>query len=242
MAVSETENSAGGQASSARDLLKLASHILSHESNATFLTSSTIDEWLRPIHVWADGYTQVGLPWEIYRLPDYTSNNGGTFDLYTKSGNLPGFNTIFALDRAAGNSIIILSTGNYSVDSLAVSIATEYMHPAFQNAEVQAINETYTGLYGSGDNEAVVSFGNGTLWVDKLVVNGANILEEFGSGVDQGSVALWTTGRQNEFRYIFVSCFSFQCLRTAQTSIRRSRSRKRWMFPILGLSGHSTCQ
>lgn len=157
---------------------------------------------MRPIHTWSDGLTQVGLPWEIYRLPDHTNNDGATFDLYTKSGDLPGFSANFAVDRAAGYGVVVLVTGAYSgTDDLTVRIAEEYLHPAFQNASVGAIQEAYAGMYKSENNEAVVSLRDGALWADKVVVNGTDILANFNSGVG-GSAALWTTGRQHEFRCV----------------------------------------
>lgn len=170
-------------------------------SDKTILSPTTIDEWFRPIHVWNDGLTQGGAPWEILRLP---SSGGGSFDLYSKSGGLLGFHTQFALDRANGYGIVILMTGEYTdAGGIAARVAEEYFHPAFKSALVRATTERYAGTYnGSQGHEVHISVKDDVLSVDKLVVNRVDVLKkmfmQFGSQVEP--VALWPTGTDGEFR------------------------------------------
>lgn len=186
------------------------SHFLA-PSESTILSPTTIDEWFRPIHIWNDGITQVGAPWEILKLP---SSSGGTFDLYTKGGNLAGFHTQFALDRATGYGIVVLMTGEFQdASGIAATVAEEYFHPTFKAALVEAVMDKYGGTYESHHHKVHVSVTDETLWVDMLVVNGSNILENFFGeyGAEVEPVALWPTVTAGEFRCVITVCAVFLC-------------------------------
>jgi len=168
-------------------------------SENTIINPTTTDEWFRPIHVWNDGLSQTGAPWEILTLP---SARGGTFDLYTKSGNLAGFHTSFSVDRATGYGVVVLMTGKYAdATGIAATAAEKFFHPAFKSALAKATDKTYSGRYKSGTSEVVISVRDGALWTDKVVVNGTDLMKNLFGGYKVQPVALWPTGPKAEFRF-----------------------------------------
>ena len=44
--------------------------LIAPSSAKGLLPAQTISEWLRPIHGFDDGLTEIGIPWEIVKLPD----------------------------------------------------------------------------------------------------------------------------------------------------------------------------
>jgi len=63
-------NSAGGQFSSARDLAKVMQMFLDPSREDSLVSPLVMREWLRPLHAWSDEINEVGMPWEILKLPD----------------------------------------------------------------------------------------------------------------------------------------------------------------------------
>jgi len=63
-------NSAGGQFSSARDLAKVMRMFLDPSKKDSLVSPLVVREWLRPMHAWSDEINEVGMPWEIIKLPD----------------------------------------------------------------------------------------------------------------------------------------------------------------------------
>lgn len=174
-------------------------------SEETILPPTTIDEWFRPMHVWSDGLTMVGAPWEILSLPN---TGGGTFDLYTKGGNLAGFHTSFAVDRMTGYGVVVLMTGQYAdATGIAAMAAEEYFHPVFKASLAEANEKAYAGSYGLGDHKVVVVMNQEALWVETLVVNGTDFLQVVADGYEVEPVALWPTSGDGEFRCAVSSCF-----------------------------------
>lgn len=63
-------NSAGGQFSSARDLAKVMQMFLDPSREDSLVSPLVMREWLRPMHGWSDEINEVGMPWEVVKLPD----------------------------------------------------------------------------------------------------------------------------------------------------------------------------
>lgn len=63
-------NSAGGQFSSARDLAKVMQMFLNPSKENSLVSPLVMREWLRSMHAWSDEINEVGMPWEIIKLPD----------------------------------------------------------------------------------------------------------------------------------------------------------------------------
>jgi len=51
--------------------------------SAKLLSSSTVRQWMKPVAFTSSMTSAVGMPWEIWRVPDPTDH---VFDLYTKVG------------------------------------------------------------------------------------------------------------------------------------------------------------
>lgn len=100
------EAPAGQLYSSANDMaqvLKLLfrDKLSAHERGDQVLSGSAIRRWLGK-RVWENalpvepGYVELtgwGVPWEIYRMNLATSTSFGVFDIVTKDGSVPGYNT-----------------------------------------------------------------------------------------------------------------------------------------------------
>ncbi len=63
-------NSAGGQFSSARDLARVMQMFLDPSRVNSLVSPLVMREWLRSMHAWSDEINEVGMPWEITKLPD----------------------------------------------------------------------------------------------------------------------------------------------------------------------------
>ena len=63
-------NPSYGLFSSAKDLSKVMQTFLDPTRCDSLITPYTIREWLRPAYAWIDDLTEVGLLWEILKIPD----------------------------------------------------------------------------------------------------------------------------------------------------------------------------
>ena len=61
-------NPAGGQFSSLGDLVKLMQTLLNPEREESILPTHSVREWLQPVHPLFDDDTEIGAPWEIYKI------------------------------------------------------------------------------------------------------------------------------------------------------------------------------
>ena len=83
-------NPAGGQFSSTRDLAKVMQMFLDPGRENSLVSPPVMREWLRSMHAWSDEINEVGMPWEIIKLPD---SNGRPQRWYEKgsSTNVAGW-------------------------------------------------------------------------------------------------------------------------------------------------------
>jgi hypothetical protein len=63
-------NPSYGQLSSVADLTKVMQTFLDSSNPKSLISSYTLREWLRPTYAWMDDMTEVGLLWEILKIPD----------------------------------------------------------------------------------------------------------------------------------------------------------------------------
>lgn len=63
-------SSSGGQMSSLSDYIKVMQMILDPGRPGSLLPPYVVREWLRPLHVWSDETTEVGMLWEIEKIAD----------------------------------------------------------------------------------------------------------------------------------------------------------------------------
>ncbi|KAL1664547.1 beta-lactamase/transpeptidase-like protein [Schizophyllum commune] len=188
----DTDDPAGGQFSSLRDLAALMKTFLSPTAEGGLISPTVVREWLRPLHAWRDGMNEVGAPWEIRKLSD-------ELRLYSKGGNLPGYHSQFALIPERAFGVIVLVTGEYADTVSLTDAAVSRFAPAFAALQVEAVARAYAGVFHGERALAVVSVQHEMLFVDTLVVRGVDVLASAGAGADR-PVALWSTGRKDEFR------------------------------------------
>ncbi|RUP44955.1 hypothetical protein BC936DRAFT_148809 [Jimgerdemannia flammicorona] len=195
----ERENKpAGGMYSTARDLTKLLTTVLL-TPHPILLPRRTLREWLRPLSSLPDSRTEVGLTWEITKLhPSYTLT-GREPRLYSKSGNLPGYHSELTVRPDLGLGVVVLMTGDDSDAAVLVDRVLEVLEPVVERKWVEKVKKRYVGTYVGGEgNRFKVGIGaKDVLSVMELVVNGTDLLAIVGSK----EVALWSTGRLDEFRY-----------------------------------------
>jgi len=58
-----------GVLTSSTNLAKLMQTFLDPTRRECLISPSTLREWLRPMHAWIDDLTEVGLMWEILKIP-----------------------------------------------------------------------------------------------------------------------------------------------------------------------------
>lgn len=165
-------------------------------------------EWLRPVHLWADGTQAVGAPWEINYMP-LENKASKRVAIYNKAGDLPGFHSMFTLNPEYGYGIVLMITGDYADTLSVVSKALQILQPAFDTTLKERVKSTYVGKYvlegGHGQNHAEVTLHGGQLRLARLMVSGVNVLEMLQQGLpgEHQAAKLWSTGRPHEFRMTF---------------------------------------
>ncbi|EIN11010.1 beta-lactamase/transpeptidase-like protein [Punctularia strigosozonata HHB-11173 SS5] len=198
-------NPAGGQVSSLADMAKATSALLKSLDPATtdsLLSSTHMQQWLSTSYAWDDGITEPGHSWIALLRKDKWKR---TQRLYQSFGQLNTFHSAWTINPRAGYGVVVLMTGDYP-DSQDFTIQlVDAFQPAFDDLlEVEA-RKSYVGRWStagtsSPDSEMVTSLRSGTLWVDKLTLNGTDTL-----GLLQGTdrpepVMLWHTGAPGRFR------------------------------------------
>jgi hypothetical protein len=112
-------------------------------------------QWLKP-SIFAESFsTAAGMPWEIFRLSDLTSDKR-PIDLYTKSGGIFGYSTHMVIIPEFNVGLSVLAAGDESYQ--AVLGLLDVVIPATMSsldrlARTQA-RELYAGRYqATGDNQ-----------------------------------------------------------------------------------------
>ncbi|KAF7311060.1 Beta-lactamase domain-containing protein [Mycena chlorophos] len=173
---SNTFDPAGGQYSSLNDLAMIMQTFLAPENGAM-------------------GSGEVGAPWEIKKISDSAR-------VYSKGGNLPGYHSQFALNPQWGYGVIVLVTGTYTDTETLTRQAIERFQPAFELALLDEVRSAYTGIWFGNDSVALVTLDKGVLYLQTLLVGDQDVLGLLQRDPVAGSqpIALWTTGRPDEFR------------------------------------------
>ena len=188
------------------------------------ITRYSRDKWLHSVHSFEeDDWTEVGWPWEIIKLPD---SNGRLRKIYWKCmchrlytllslntplvvvGAMAGYHSALAIQPGSGYGVIVLSSGHYPDSANITYDIFELMQPAFDKALSEQAAKLYSGewLSADGKSKATISVRKGTLYADEFVLDGSNILDSFHA---QGSLALRSSERRDEFRFVLISWRSF---------------------------------
>ncbi|KAF4425043.1 Beta-lactamase 3 [Fusarium acutatum] len=125
---------AGGLVSSLSDLSKFSHALLSRTLN---MTSTKINDWLKPNAFAGNAYTLTGMPWEILRLSNLTPDHSHAVTVYGKSGGAQNYRSQLSLIDDYGLAIIILTAGPMK----AAPILTNAMFSTFVAAVDEASRE-----------------------------------------------------------------------------------------------------
>ncbi|KAF7784072.1 hypothetical protein Agabi119p4_237 [Agaricus bisporus var. burnettii] len=204
----DAEAPAGGQYSSLADLETVMQTILDPVTNNGVISEHVVREWLHPLFTWKNNLQEVGAPWEIMTI----ENN---VRLYMKGGNLPGYHSEFVLVPEFQYGIIVLVTGTYQNTAAIVQEAASLYQPAIRSLLENRVNNAYVGRWVVSSSSiekgetttAQVKLINGALYLTELIVRGHDVLKIIeDSDFDFHKpypIALWNTGRPNEFRLAF---------------------------------------
>lgn len=197
----------GGYFSSLEDVSTIARAIL----NSTFLPPALTRKWLKPSAFSppgplfsTDGVVQaVGAPWEITRAPAINaplvpSLNSATAAgkhqtwVYTKTGDIGLYSSVFALIPEFNAGFTILSAGlvaHVLVTNLADLITETFIPAYFETARTEA-EQLYTRSFVDTvtNSSAVVSVANATnedqsVTLDELIFNGSDYLSLLGTAL-----------------------------------------------------------
>lgn len=163
------------------------------------LTPSSHYEWFRPIYSFPDSYSETGLVWEIQKYPD-TYRRDQRY--YGKRGDLEWSHSIMMINPDLQYGIIVLMNGISSVDTSIISEeAVRLFQPAFERLLEKRARERYAGVWhGKGNDIIDLEVRSGSLWITKWVIDGFDFLKFYQAQFGYG-IALWSTGRFDEFRY-----------------------------------------
>jgi hypothetical protein len=126
---------------------------------------------------------------------------------------LPGYHSEFVLVPEYQYGIIVLVTGTYQNTAAIVREAASLFQPVIRSLLEKRANDAYVGRWVDSSTSisqgeattAQVKLIKGALYLTELIVRGYDVLAIMAeSGLaphKPSSVALWNTGRPNEFRY-----------------------------------------
>jgi hypothetical protein len=171
----------------------------------SILTSSLLKpvqtrRWLKPRGFVSDILSAVGAPWEIQRLQNAPHR---VVDLYTKSGDLPGYASLLVLIPDWDVGFTILSAGTYPTSSPDANIAVladiiaSTVFPAIEVAAREEADAALSGNYASSNPNLNASLTIATnpnmpgLGVTSWISNGTDMLVSPFAGQ---SIRLYPTG------------------------------------------------
>ncbi|KAK8048906.1 hypothetical protein PG994_010636 [Apiospora phragmitis] len=189
-------SSAGGFYTSTNDFLTLGTAILFNK----LLTPSQTRKWMKPQIATSSAGLLLGEPWEIFRADNVTAD-GRLVEIYTKTGDIWGYDATFCLVPDYGMVASILTAG-FEAGSAAVfrlcSDAVRHLLPALEKAGKAEARATMAGTYADPATNSTMTLavdetGPGlrvTDWVVRGVdvnanyANYANMDGRFVEGVD----------------------------------------------------------
>ncbi|KAI8940804.1 hypothetical protein NX059_002067 [Plenodomus lindquistii] len=170
----------GGMYSTPNDLSAIGRAILS----SSLLPRPTTRAWLKPTSFTSSLLGATGRPWEIFRAVTSTEHNR-VIDLYTKSGNLPGYgaNLVLIPDFEVG-FVINMAGGRGTVAYPIASLIIDDLLPALDEAaRVQAdaaFAGTYTATNGLNSTIGLTTRpGIPGLSIETWVSNGTDLRSEY---------------------------------------------------------------
>lgn len=154
------------------------------------------------------------MPWEIFRLSNLTTD-GRPIDMYTKSGDLPGYSAYIVLlpDYKVGATIMVSGEKAYAASVSLLDIVTTTLVPALDKLARDQAKKLYAGRYVKrGDGTAnssnaslslVIDDGPG-IKVEEWTNNGKSILDtvasNHGTTASKLDARLYPIGSENRWR------------------------------------------
>ena len=111
---------------------------------------------------------------------------------------MAGYHAAVAFHPGTQYGVVVLMGGHYPDAARLAYDAFDIFQPAVDGALAEAATAAYVGAWGAGNNTAVTSLSRGTLYMDKLILDGKDILANFYAS--EGRLALRETGRRDELR------------------------------------------
>ncbi|KAJ6108421.1 hypothetical protein N7523_009744 [Penicillium sp. IBT 18751x] len=169
------ETPAGGIYSSAKDMATIGRAIL----NSTILPSALTRRWLKPVSHTSSLDYGVGAPWEILSF-----NNERPIDLYTKSGDIGAYSSVFALSPDHGVGFIVLGAGANTHESLSLAsdLVSAILIPALEKSAKNQAAKRFAGTYAldSVNSTITISTDDGPgLVVTKWINNSSSMITAF---------------------------------------------------------------
>ncbi len=118
---------------------------------------------------------------------------------------MAGHHAALAIHPGTGYGVVVLMAGHYPDAAKLAYDAFEIMQPAIDKALADMAAELYVGQWRDEDPEAkanssaLVAISKGTLYIEKLVLEGVDALKNFGA---PGRLALRSSRRRDEFRSV----------------------------------------
>lgn len=116
--------------------------------NNTLLTPVQTRRWMKP-DTFAGGLsTAVGMPWEIFRLTGVTTD-GHPVDVYSKSGDIPGYSAEVMLfpDYGIGATILVSGADAYTPTVDLMDVVAAAVIPAADKLAREQADKVYAGTY-----------------------------------------------------------------------------------------------
>lgn len=168
---------AGGFYTSTNDFLTLGTAILSNK----LLTPAQTRKWMKPRIATSSAGLMLGEPWEIFRADNVTAD-GRLIEVYTKTGDITGYDATFCLVPDYDMVASILTAG-FEAGSAAVfklcSDAVRELLPALEKAGRAEARHSMAGAYADAATNStltlVVDEAGPGLSVTDWVVRGVDV-------------------------------------------------------------------
>lgn len=112
---------------------------------------------------------------------------------------MAGYHSAFGIHPASSYGIVVLLGGHYPDATKIAYDSLDFLQPAFDKSHAELAASLYGGKWSSSDGNSIASVvvQKGTLFVEKLILNGSDVLATFQA---PGKLPLRSSQRRDEFR------------------------------------------
>ncbi|KAJ3810422.1 beta-lactamase/transpeptidase-like protein [Lentinula aff. lateritia] len=191
-------NPAAGQFSSLRDSAIFLRSLLNSGTQGSLLSKTTFNHWIHSAHAFEeDDWTEIGFVWEIIKALD---SNNRLRRIYWKLGAMAGYHAAIAIHPGTMYGVSVLLSGHYPDAGKIAYDVFEVFQPHIDTVLAELATSLYVGTWvnTNSNTTVVIAIDKGTLYVDKLILNGTNIFTFFDPFSDR--LALRSIEQLDEFR------------------------------------------